>query len=281
MRARYYSPELRRFINADIMAGNISNAITLNRYAYANGNPVSNIDPFGLSAERGESRVDSQKDDKWYNKLGKFILNIFNWGVNKFKKWTADGDLDWFLDLTLSAEKDENGIYHISQDYWQSCSLVGYNSFYDFCFEKGVGATGGTIDYVKFPFTLEDGTEYIIWAWKGDYINLGSGAEVGIYKESMIPGHWLTSTESAMSMSLSLIEIDSGAILYDYHPQEKQWWITGFDPSHQNAMANNLHVIATIDFSENPELYEGFYNKYGDNLDSPWKFDGKVATLEW
>ena len=53
MRARYYSPELRRFINADIIAGEISNAITLNRYAYANGNPVSNVDPFGLSAERG------------------------------------------------------------------------------------------------------------------------------------------------------------------------------------------------------------------------------------
>ena len=53
MRARYYSPELRRFINADVIAGEISNAITLNRYAYANGNPVSNIDPFGLSAERG------------------------------------------------------------------------------------------------------------------------------------------------------------------------------------------------------------------------------------
>ena len=52
MRARYYSPELRRFINADIIPGEISNAITLNRYAYANGNPVSNIDPFGLSAER-------------------------------------------------------------------------------------------------------------------------------------------------------------------------------------------------------------------------------------
>ena len=51
MRARYYSPDMRRFINADIMAGEISNAITLNRYAYANGNPVSFVDPFGLSAE--------------------------------------------------------------------------------------------------------------------------------------------------------------------------------------------------------------------------------------
>ena len=52
MRARYYSPDMRRFINADIIAGSISNAVTLNRFAYANGNPVSNIDPFGLRAER-------------------------------------------------------------------------------------------------------------------------------------------------------------------------------------------------------------------------------------
>ena len=48
MRARYYSPDLRRFINADVIAGEISNAITLNRYAYANGNPISTVDPLGL-----------------------------------------------------------------------------------------------------------------------------------------------------------------------------------------------------------------------------------------
>ena len=64
MRARYYSPELRRFINADIVPGEISNAITLNRYAYANGNPVSNIDPFGLSAERNSiNQMESTLND--------------------------------------------------------------------------------------------------------------------------------------------------------------------------------------------------------------------------
>ncbi len=51
MRARYYSPVLKRFINADIVSGDISNAVTLNRYAFANCNPVSNVDPFGLSAD--------------------------------------------------------------------------------------------------------------------------------------------------------------------------------------------------------------------------------------
>lgn len=42
-------------MNADIVAGAISEAVTLNRFAYANGNPVMYIDPFGLSVERGSS----------------------------------------------------------------------------------------------------------------------------------------------------------------------------------------------------------------------------------
>jgi RHS repeat-associated protein len=49
-RARYYSPTLRRFINQDVTLGDIGTAASLNRYAYANGNPVSMVDPFGLMA---------------------------------------------------------------------------------------------------------------------------------------------------------------------------------------------------------------------------------------
>jgi len=49
MRARYYNPQIKRFINQDILTGNIGNNKSLNRYSYVEGNPVSYTDPFGLS----------------------------------------------------------------------------------------------------------------------------------------------------------------------------------------------------------------------------------------
>lgn len=51
MRARYYNPELKRFMNRDVVSGSIEESQTLNRYAYVNGNPVSYHDPFGLARE--------------------------------------------------------------------------------------------------------------------------------------------------------------------------------------------------------------------------------------
>jgi len=51
MRARYYNPEIKRFINQDVLRGSITDSTSLNRYSYVNGNPISYIDPFGLSKE--------------------------------------------------------------------------------------------------------------------------------------------------------------------------------------------------------------------------------------
>jgi len=64
-----------------------------------------------------------------------------------------------------------------------------------------------------------------------------------LYKESIIPGHFLTSKDNNLKMSLSLKEMDSNTTLFNYSPSEYQWWITGFDPSSQNAQANNIFVI--------------------------------------
>jgi RHS repeat-associated protein len=51
MRARYYDPTIRRFINQDPTLGSIALGITLDRFAFANGNPVSLMDPFGWCAQ--------------------------------------------------------------------------------------------------------------------------------------------------------------------------------------------------------------------------------------
>ncbi len=48
MRARYYNQDIKRFINRDVLSGDITNSQSLNRYCYVQGNPVSLTDPFGL-----------------------------------------------------------------------------------------------------------------------------------------------------------------------------------------------------------------------------------------
>ncbi|RKZ81207.1 MAG: hypothetical protein DRR19_22555, partial [Candidatus Parabeggiatoa sp. nov. 1] len=54
MRARYYHPEIRRFVNQDILLGVIFEGQTLNRYAFVTGQPVSFVDPFGFDKTQPE-----------------------------------------------------------------------------------------------------------------------------------------------------------------------------------------------------------------------------------
>ena len=56
MRQRYYNPEIKRFINQDVLTGSITNGLSLNRYSYVEGNPISYTDPFGLSKMRDTLR---------------------------------------------------------------------------------------------------------------------------------------------------------------------------------------------------------------------------------
>ena len=85
MRARYYSPELRRFINADIIPGEISDSTSLNRYAYVNGNPVSNIDPLGLSFLLSLGFV----------ALGAVIGGVVNAVTSIVEQKKENGKVDW------------------------------------------------------------------------------------------------------------------------------------------------------------------------------------------
>jgi RHS repeat-associated protein len=63
MRARYYNPYLCRFLNADPSGF----AAGLNFYAYANGNPVNLIDPFGLDVVKDWQSV-TDPNMPWWKK---------------------------------------------------------------------------------------------------------------------------------------------------------------------------------------------------------------------
>ncbi len=48
LRNRYYNPNMGTFISPDPYEGTPSNPLSLNRYAYVQGNPVNRIDPSGM-----------------------------------------------------------------------------------------------------------------------------------------------------------------------------------------------------------------------------------------
>ncbi len=75
MRARYYDPKLKRFLNRDVIQETIIDGQTFNRYAHVNGDPVSYIDPLGLSknvgcesANSNEKIILSEKAKQLYEK---------------------------------------------------------------------------------------------------------------------------------------------------------------------------------------------------------------------
>ncbi len=55
LRARYYDPYVKRFTSYDIIEGDISNPLDMNRYAYCRNNPVRYIDPTGESIAVGSA----------------------------------------------------------------------------------------------------------------------------------------------------------------------------------------------------------------------------------
>lgn len=135
---------------------------------------------------------------------------------------------------------------------WQS--EVGYSNMYDFFF-----SVGGPIDRVKYDFESgvgEDKEYYIVWCWKGDYWNLGTGAEIGIY-----------STKHAEFAANSYYEIDTNLnvrvhmnikyrtffgqvaiTLNDF--DQTNWWICSFTPAVQFPNVEWIDVEIKVTFAD-------------------------------
>jgi len=67
MMTRYYNSNIRRFVNQDVVLGSLSPSLSLNQYAYTQGNPINYIDPWGT--DRGELdyiiKGSESKENNW------------------------------------------------------------------------------------------------------------------------------------------------------------------------------------------------------------------------
>lgn len=337
LKARYYNPEWRRFLNADTLFVAGDDAINgSNMYAYCYDNPVMYVDPEGTTPG-----------------LFAFFENLFKQIANNFAQFT--GTVNWFsnrISVGISELKGENIMTPIADLFmssvapitmivmeliysripggndWESinypfsqsnidgfyflqlrqyfpknmsilapigasyldfhlnidcCSPnfgnyttirgsyqwqkdVGYCWWYDWFFNLG-----GQIGKVRMPF--ENGPRYyIVWCWKGDYWNLGAGAEIGIYYTNYIflanAGYYdIDPANLQLHVCMNVdYEKSPGQIQHlTSNFEQTNWWVTSFTPSIQSPNVDNLHVNITFSFFENNihnGLLSSFRNRY-------------------
>ena len=166
--------------------------------------------------------------------------------------------------------QDSSKNYHARQDAAQR--FGGYNDFYDFVFDRA-----SSMQAEKLTAKV-NGKEYVLWAWKGYYLNLGAGAELGIYTRFLNTNHWYVDTSLAMPMSMQLTD-KNGNVIVKYNPTEKQWWITGFNPFKQNyyeTLACNLKATITINLSKTElgrQMYIAFRDSAKQRHKKKWSFN--------
>ncbi|KOR30671.1 hypothetical protein TI04_04635 [Achromatium sp. WMS2] len=99
MRARYYRPDLRRFLSLDALYGNVDDPQTLNRYAYVIGNPIVGVDPSGkCSGSTGEG---SCLPEKSLN-----VNDLYGLNANSFKLHSIKDEITLLIDIPVGlAEK--------------------------------------------------------------------------------------------------------------------------------------------------------------------------------
>jgi len=172
----------------------------------------------------------------------------------------------------LMMDYDEyTGTIHARQKNWQR--FFGFNYLYEDIFGRVTSKNNA-----EFPFT-HNGEDLVFWAWKGDYLNLGAGAELAMYRRLTVPGvsvdHWIVDTDLAMPMSMTLESI-RGTPIASYNPSEPHWWITSFNPAFQRVNNSDLKASFTLYFENDKELFKSFFLEYGENV--RWTFDEQKYT---
>ena len=165
----------------------------------------------------------------------------------------------------LDMEPDDKGVYHARFDCWQQC--LGYTKLYDIGFDLFTDMRYNN----EGMFTFNN-QNYILWAWKGDYLNLGAGAELGFYYGGEnVNSIWKVNKSLAMPMTLTLTHRINGTIVNNW--KNTTWWITAFNPNYKKVLAADLTASYTVTFTN-----EGMFNEFSKIQRKGWTYDNKSKT---
>ena len=235
--------------------------------------------------ESGENLATDYSNDYYENE--KFEAEIKFWGILPY----LDNNL---IEVLLSSTSelgskaldfrydDKHIALHSDTTQWQS--LGGYNDFYDYIFNVAT-----SMNKLKLDFNSNN-QDYVVWAWKGNYLNLGAGSEVGFYtKSNTIEEYtgleqWMVDKEFPMTLSLyKIVGIGIYLNYYNWLPDMEQWWITGFVPNiyDYTIKADELLQIASVDFSNEPEMLSDLKTKYEQKWQSEYLIFDEEDNMLW
>ncbi len=277
---RLYDATTGRFLSVDPVLSPF-NPQQNDGYAYGGNAPTNNADPSGncyLSesgdgcAKRGASSSASKAHGAGSLQKSKSAPKApGNRGPSLEK-------LGWWL---AGFNQDKQGILRTRAEPLQL--LGGYNDPYDAAFKAaGTGAVAQ-----KYEFGYGD-TSYVVWMWKGEYINMGYGSEVGFYSQK-VPlaqaGFQWNADSKDPNLPLMSTSVDhKTSKVASFAPSTPQVWVGAWnpnmgswDPANADANAADLHARATVTFP-NADVYNAFRNSASVKLESGWAFDPNTNT---
>ena len=213
--------------------------------------------------------LDLFRDIDVHSPLWSQICTVF---TNKVKN-----DLTNIGSIYLQFYKDDLGIAFHSR-YFQLERYFGYANLYDAFLNVG---TGSNSRQIKSPvFYDANDNQYVFWAWRGDYLNLGTGGELGFYyipDDNAIYNLALSSSSSELRMLNAMMtyymgetqewwmvapyELGMELSIYQFYdetdfeplsiwvPDNNQWWITAFNSNEWDVEVEDTWMIAKIDFN--------------------------------
>ena len=268
MRARYYSPDMKRFVNADVVAGEISNAVTLNRYAYANGNPVSFVDPFGLDAQRGNTIVYDGNAYDIFIPTYSSSDNLDGWNqVATLTYQFSDTSFDWanfMVDMVMDPDDMDDIATGKNPNFSQTFSgiVAGYSLVKNFMNALGSNIKYSTVN-ITFTFQEHEGKRRVI-------ITTGNSKQAKFAKE------YAGTTQSVLRNCKQMNEkVWMSSNIENFYEEI----IGGPDPGKKPFAMYDLRMVVDVKHKNSTDFYYLWLGENGDLITSPIVYENDKAEI--